>query len=48
METQKEEVTQPVLYYFVSDAKLFLSFKCNGKQLLGKYHYAYLKLQKLI
>lgn len=27
--TQKKEVTQPVLYYFVSDAKLFLNLKSN-------------------
>lgn len=45
-ETHKEEVTQPVFYYYVSDAKLFLSFKRNRKQLLGKYHYTYLRLQK--
>lgn len=37
--TQKKEVTQPALYYFVSDAKLFLNFKSNWKQLLEKYHY---------
>lgn len=45
-ETQKKEVTQPVFYYYVSDAKLFLSFKRNRKQLLGKYRYTYLRLQK--
>lgn len=37
--TQKKEVMQPALYYFVSNAKLFVNFKSNWKQLLEKYHY---------
>lgn len=46
--TQKKEVTQPALYYFVSDAKLFLTLNPTESSCWKNIITLYLKLQKPI